>query len=156
MKKILFPVLFSIVVLLMTGLFVFSSTPVEDQKIAHIKQTFDANAGQFYQRAEQDFTPIGDKFLYLSDETTSIRYYLTMVVDKLGNITMVNANIQIELANNVCEICDEGLILGYEEGNYVYNTDRRLLFRDENCRIEKMEFKEGVWDAVLNKFFGSI
>ena len=154
MKKILFPVLFSIVVLLMTGLFVFSSTPVEDQKIAHIVQTFDANAGQFYQRAEQDFTPIGDKFLYLSDETTSIRYYLTMVVDKLGNITMVNASIQIELANNVCEICDEGLILGYEERNYVYNTDRRLLFRDENCRIERMEPKDGVWDIVLAKFFG--
>jgi hypothetical protein len=156
MKKILFPALFSIVVLLVTGLFAFSSTPAEDQKIAHIMQSFDVVAGQFYQRAEQDFTPTGDKFLYLSDETTNTHYYLIMVVDGKGVITMVNASIQVELANNVCEIRDEGLKLSYEAKGYVYNTSRRLVFRDDNCRIEKMEPIEGVWDAVLNKFFDSI
>jgi hypothetical protein len=156
MKKILFPVLFSIVVLLVTGLFAFSSTSAEDQKIVHIMQSFDVVAGQFYQRAEQDFTPTGDKFLYLSDETTNTHYYLTMIVDGRGTITMVNASIQIELANDVCEINDEGIRLSYEEKGYVYNKDRRLIFRNENCRIEKMEPIEGVWDAVLNKFFDSI
>jgi len=154
MKKILFPVLFSIIVLFLTGLVAFSSTPIEDQKRVHIMQSFDAVAGQFYQRAEQDLTPTGDKFLYLSDETTNTHYYLTMIVDRRGHITMVNASIQIELANNVCEIRNEGLRLSYEEGDYVYSIDRKLLFRDDNCRIERMEPKDGVWDIVLAKFFG--
>lgn len=154
MKKILFPVLFSIMVLLLTGLTAYSTT--DGDKIAHIIQTFDANADEFYQKSTKEYAPTGGMLIYLSDETTKEHYYLTMNVDGSGIITMVNASIQVELANNVVEMRSEGLILNYESKGYTYYIDRQLLFRNENCRIEKMEPKEGVWDTVLRKFFSGV
>jgi len=150
MKKILFPIMFSIMVLLLTSLAAYAG-PVEDQKVAHIRQTFDVVANEFYQKSTKEQTPVGGMIMYLSDETTKEHYYLTMSVDGSGIITMVTASIQVELANNVVEIRNEGLRVDYESKNYNYYLDCKLIFRNENCRIEIMEPKEGVWDTVLGK-----
>ena len=152
MKKILFPIVFSIIVLLLTGMAVYAG-PVEDQKKAHIMQSFDIVAQEFYQRAERYQGP-AEMLLVIADETDpKEHYYLGMIVDSSGIIKMVYASVQIELANDVVEIRNEGLVVDYEIRDYKHYSDRKLVFRNENCRTEKMEPVEGVWDTVLGKLF---
>lgn len=153
MKKILFPIVFSIVVVLLTGLAAYAG-PAEDQQRAYIMQSFDIVGQEFYQRAEREYSPDGGMLLVLSDETDpKTHYYLGLVVNGGGIITLAYASVQTELANNVVEISNEGLTINYEIKDYDYYIERKLVFRNENCRVEKMEPKEGVWDTVLGKLF---
>jgi len=149
MKKILFPIVVSIMVLLLTSLVAYA-TP---EKVTSMRKSFDIVGQEFFQRGTHEQAPDGGMFISLADETGKEKYYLSMSINGAGIITMVNASVQIELANNVVEVSNEGLAIDYEIRDYKHYADRKLVFRNENCRMEKMEPKEGVWYTVLGKLF---
>lgn len=150
MKKALF--VFSIVALLLVGTAAYTQS-AEDPKILHIQQTYDKISTQFYRAANREMMVDG-LFWSVEDKTNpKEHYYLAMLTNERGIITMLIASVQIEMDNDVVEVRNEGLIK-QPDGSYKYTLERRLIFRNDNCRVEEMDnLKEGIWDAVLNRFF---
>ena len=149
MKKFLFPIVFSIVVVLFAGLIAYA-TP--DEKVIHIQQTFQGIAQKFYKKATLEHT---GAFFYVMDETNpNKRYYLT--ADVAGS---VNASLQVELENNAVMIYAEGLRFDYENKKHTHYLNSRLIYRDgkdgsgNGADIENIAPSEGIWDTVLNKLF---
>jgi len=153
MKKILFPIIFGIIVILLTGLVAYAG-PVEDQKKDHIIESFNNVVTEFYERADQRLIDQG--YLFLEDETNPEKhYYLTIRLSALGHVISINASIQTELENDVVTICNEGIRVNPMEGGYIYYNECHTVFRNENCRIEDGDPIEGLWDAIMWKFFDS-
>jgi len=127
----------------------------ETNEVRHIKESFNSISNDFFSTAEVMYEEFANIFYITKKVDDNLTYYIILHMEGIITplITGVWVRTELELDNDAVEIYSEGIIL-YSDG-FNYSLEHNILYRNENCRTEKLEPVK-IWDYVIEYCFKNI